>query len=104
MNATDTLVEASQTLRQLLVGKSDWKGLAARTSMRNIWTSCEQHISRAEEQRSDSALMQLFSQDPPPSHGNWSLALNRRYTHCLPSHSMRVVALWEQLAGKILRV
>lgn len=34
---------------------------------------CEQHISQAEEQRSDSALMQLFSDEPPSPIGSGQL-------------------------------
>jgi hypothetical protein len=31
---------------------------------------CEEHISQAEDQRSDKLLMQLFADDPPPSIGS----------------------------------
>jgi hypothetical protein len=31
---------------------------------------CEEHISQAEDQRSNTLLMQLFADDPPPSIGS----------------------------------
>ena len=54
-----------------------WQERLERSRSKNFYAKylnkCEQHISQAEEQRSDTALMQLFGEDPPPRIGSGQL-------------------------------
>ena len=54
-----------------------WQERLERSRGKNFYAKylnkCEQHISQAQEQRSDTVLMQLLSDDPPPSIGSGQL-------------------------------
>ena len=51
-----------------------WQTRLEKSRSKNFYTKylekCEEHISQAEDRRSDTLLMQLFADDPPPSIGS----------------------------------
>ena len=54
-----------------------WQERLERSRGKNFYAKylnkCEQHISRAEGQRSDATLMKMFADDPPISMGSGQL-------------------------------
>ena len=55
-----------------------WQERLEKSRSKNFYTKylnkCEQHISQAEGQRSDTALIQLFADDPPSGIGSGQLS------------------------------
>src|SRR5579862_5752839 len=51
-----------------------WQTRLEKSRSKNFYTKylekCEEHISQAEDRRSDTLLMQSFADDPPPSIGS----------------------------------
>jgi len=50
--------------------RETWKVHADLATHTKYLEKCEEHISQAEDRRSDTLLMQLFADDPRPSIGS----------------------------------